>query len=134
MKTKIFILLAVSFILAILATGLWITKKEPAQRIEAPILPFAEKTNEATTTPTEPITKNIIYTKDGFNPAVTNIKPGDSIVFKNQNSKTLDLVMSDATSATIAKGKNFEMVFSEVGTLSLSDKWNPQVFGVVIVR
>lgn len=135
MKTKA---LAIIIVFLIVFSGAWWcikTQSIPDAGTVAKQPTSGPERDTATTTPSVPETKELIYTKDGFNPAVTHLKPGDFVIVKNHSTSTLELVSSKLPAASIAKGKDFKTTaFTEVGYLSVTDKKHPDKIGIILVE
>lgn len=133
MKTKVLIFLFIIAAVFCAAIFLLLQYNNPVTYTADPLIASEQKKSAETAT-TTPQTKQIIYTDGGFNPAVTRIKPGDSVTFKNQSNAPMSLVSDGADSVVIPKGKDFKTTMTEIGTLSFSALENPKVIGIIIVQ
>ncbi len=135
MKIKILIVIA---LLMLLLGGVWLSmnKREISNaRIDRTDLSKNSQTEEtASTTPKTPQTKTLLYTENGFDPAVTHLSPGDSVIFKNQSQKTMELFSDTVSVASIKKGGEFKTTLTRVGVISVTDKLHPDKIGILLVQ
>jgi|GEM_PF-4037543 len=129
-----------SAIALVLASVLWYAstttdKKEfiPARNVFLPATTTTQ-IKIATTTPETEMAGDIIFTEDGFDPAVTRVKPGGSVTFINHSNKTLELISDTLDAMSIPKGKERSVTLNEIGTLSVSDIKHPEMIGIILVQ
>jgi plastocyanin len=117
----------------VLCLVLWRSSKP---RTEEKFVPARNVFLQATSSPeiTAPTKNEIIYTKDGFDPAVTYAKQGDTLTFINKSGASLDLVSALFAGKTIQNGKSYEITLSAPAAISISAKKHADQMGIIVVK
>lgn len=99
----------------------------------------------STTTASVPKQKHeVVYTADGFSPAVTSVKIGEAVTFINKSGESFwpaprphpthtDYPEFDAK-GEIADGKTYEFTFTKAGKWGYHNHLNPKMVGVIVVE
>lgn len=105
-----------------------------------------EKTAQDTIPLTAPAPKQhtVVYTADGFSPAVLNITAGDTVVFTNKsggnfwpasNEHPTHAAYPEFDAKTeITDRKTYEFTFTKAGAWGYHNHLNPKMMGVVVVK
>jgi plastocyanin len=98
----------------------------------------------STTTARIPKKYEVIYTADGFAPAVMNVEIGDTVVFKNKSGESFWPASNEhPTHASypefdakteITDMKIYEFVFTKSGAWGYHNHLSPKMMGVVVVK
>jgi len=92
----------------------------------------------------EPKTMEIVYTDNGFNPAVLIISSGDTVIFKNESNggfqPSNDLNAKNGSypgfgaTTTISKNKQYEFTFKNPGEYGYYNFLKQKFFGAIVVK
>jgi len=71
-----------------------------------------------------------------FTPETVTIKPGDTIVWTNNDDRDHAVASADHTfdSANLSAGQTFEHVFNAAGSFAYTCKYHPRMKGTVVVK
>lgn len=106
------------------------------------IAPSATEEPLATSTPKQKY--EVTYTADGFNPAVTSLNVGDTVIFTNKSGKDFWPASNEHPTHTtypeldakteITDGQTYEFVFVKSGAWGYHNHLSPKMMGVVVVK
>lgn len=116
-------------------------------------------TSESSLSPTPVVKEKIVtYTNSGFSPSALSVKKGETVIFKNQSSRSmwpasamhpthrvysdtsLDEHCPDTTSmafdacAGILPGNSWKFLFNKTGTWKYHDHLSPTNYGAIVVE
>ena len=143
-NNKVGVLIAAVLAVVLLVIGYQIFTQISRQQ-ETPIAPEPQEGERdapapPTRTPEEiEIIKNIedtiiSITANGFEPSTVTIKAHDQVFWENDDAEPHAVTGDDWGGVTIQPGKRFMQAFPEAGTYEYSDKLNPDMTGVVVVK
>jgi plastocyanin len=135
-------------VLIILFLGGYFLLSKPKEAIAPPTrenTPIRNIAQEPAPAPVNaPKEYEIIYTGEGFSPAVTSIAVGDTVMFINKSDESFfpasnphpehtDYPEFDAKTE-IAPGQSYKFTFAKPGEWGYHDHMNSKMFGVVVVK
>src|SRR3989344_2336318 len=95
-------------------------------------------------TETAPVSGNLItYTDSGFSPAQVSVKAGDTVTFKNDSTKSVQVNSAphpahtqfpELNIGTIAAGESKTVAFTTAGTKKYHNHLNPSQTGTIVVE
>ena len=95
-------------------------------------------------TETAPVSGNLItYTDGGFSPAQVSVKVGDTVTFKNDSTKSVQVNSAphpahtqfpELNIGTIAAGESKTVAFTTAGTKKYHNHLNPSQTGTIVVE
>ncbi|HEY7115029.1 MAG TPA: cupredoxin family copper-binding protein [Tepidisphaeraceae bacterium] len=86
--------------------------------------------------PTKPVTHQVVIDKMKFVPAALTIKPGDSVVWVNNDVRdhTVDAADGSFSSGNIGPGASFTQSFTKAGNHGYACSLHPRMRGTIAVK
>lgn len=130
---KIIIILGIVLIV-IVGAAYFLIQPKYRQNIEPSQIPASSNQPVVNGTNVSQKTYNITIENFSFNPAETNIKNGDTVIWTNQDSMAHRISGEGFNSDVLSKGQSFSFAPSTTGTINYICSIHPSMKGKIIVQ